>query len=92
MKPLPSSPIRLRRGTRTLSKNRWPVSLECMPILRILFTVMPGTSLPFSRSRTMIRLLLRCLLPPSGSLVLASMHIQSACRLLVIHIFSPSMT
>ena len=58
-----------------------------MPILRIFCaTVMPGRSLPFSRIGTMTRLLFLCGLP---SPVLTSMHIQSACRLLVIHIFWP---
>ena len=60
-----------------------------MPILRILrATSMPLTSLPFSRMRTITRLLFLCDEP---SPVFTSMHIQSACKLLVIHIFWPLM-
>ena len=56
-----------------------------MPILRIFFAlVTPGVFIG-----TMIRLLFLCAAP---SEVLASRHIQSACRLLVIHILAPLMT
>jgi hypothetical protein len=68
------------------------VSLLFMPILRIFC----ATSMPWSACRsgpsrigTMTRLLFLCAGP---SPVLTSMHIQSACRLLVIHIFWPVIT
>ena len=55
-----------------------------MPILRIFCAFsMPGLSMGTMRSD-----LLRCAGP---SPVFTSMHIQSACRLLVIHIFWPLM-
>ena len=55
-----------------------------MPILRIFWAmVMPGVFIG-----TTIRLLFVCAAP---SEVLASRHIQSACRLLVIHILAPLM-
>ena len=82
---MPSSPMRLVCGTRTSSKWIRPVSLDIMPILRIFFAlVTPGVFIG-----TMIRLLFLCAAP---SEVLASRHIQSACRLLVIHILAPLMT
>jgi len=50
---------------------------------------MPGNNLPFSRMGTMTKLLFLWIGP---SPVLTNMHIQSACRLLVIHIFWPLIT
>ena len=72
-------------GTRTSSKWIRPVSLDIIPIFLIFCAlVMPGVVIG-----TMIRLLFLCAAP---SEVLASRHIQSACRLLVIHILAPLMT
>ncbi len=77
--------MRLLCGTRTSSKWISPVSLDIMPILRIFFAfVIPGVFIG-----TMIRLLFLWLAP---SEVFASRHIQSACRLFVIHIFAPLIT
>ena len=81
---MPSWPMTLRRGTRTLSKNSCAVSLECMPIFSIFWRVMPGASIG-----TMISDLFLCAAP---SLVLASRQHQSACMPLVIHILEPLMT
>jgi hypothetical protein len=76
--------MRLRWGTRTLSKNSCAVSLECMPIFSIFWRVMPGASIG-----TMMSDLFLCTGP---SLVLASRQHQSACMPLVIHILEPLMT
>ena len=57
-----------------------------MPILRIFFALVDALGVFIG---TMIRLLFLCAAP---SEVLASRHIQSACRLLVIHILAPLMT
>ena len=81
---MPSWPIRLRRGTRTLSKNSSAVSLESMPILWIFWRVMPAASMG-----TMISDLFLCAGP---SLVLASRQHQSAFIPLVIHILEPLIT
>ena len=82
---MPSSPMRFVCGTRTSSKWIRPVSLDIIPIFLIFFAlVTPGVFIG-----TMIRLLFLCAAP---SEVLASRHIQSACRLLVIHILAPLMT
>jgi hypothetical protein len=78
-----SWPMRLRCGTRTLSKNSCAVSLECMPIFSIFWRVMPG------HHRHHDERLVRVHRP---SLVLASRQHQSACRPLVIHILEPLMT
>ena len=61
-----------------------PVSDEFMPILRIFLP----TDTPLVFIGTMMSDLLRC---AGSSEVLASRHIQSACRLLVIHILLPLM-
>src|SRR6218665_2066592 len=89
MKPWPSSPMRERCGTHTSSKNTCAVSDDHMPTFLILFIVMPGRSLPFSRSGRQINDLLRC---GSSPPVLASRHIHSACKPLVIHILEPLIT
>ena len=61
------------------------MSFHSLPLLLIFCArVTPGASIG-----TMIRLLFLFAAP---SLVFASRHIQSACRLLVIHIFEPLMT
>ena len=62
-----------------------PVSEDIMPILRIFFAL----TTPLVFIGTQISVLFLCAAP---SEVLASRHIQSACRLLVIHIFAPLMT
>ena len=80
---MPSWPMTLRRGTRTLSKNSWAVSLESMPIFSIFWRVMPGLFIG-----TMMSDLFLCAAP---SEVLASRQHQSACMPLVIHIFEPLM-
>ena len=56
-----------------------------MPILRIFLAF----SMPLLSMGTMIRLLFLCAEP---SAVFTNMHIQSACKLLVIHIFWPVIT
>ena len=85
MKPMPSWPIRLRRGTRTSSKNTWAVSELRMPsLLSGLSTVMPPASLG-----TTIRDLLTWGL---SSEVLASRQKKSALGELVIHILVPLIT
>ena len=81
---MPSWPMRLRLGTRTLSKNNWAVSLESMPILRIFWRVMPGASIG-----TMIKDLFLC---GEASDVLTNRQHQSAFMPLVIHIFEPLIT
>ena len=81
---MPSWPIRLRCGTRTLSKNSCAVSELFMPIFLIFCFVMPGASIG-----TMIRLLFLCTGP---SPVLASRQHQSAFKPLVIHILEPLIT
>src|SRR4029077_17621135 len=85
MKPLPSSPIRLRFGTLTPSKKICAVSEARMPSLSSL----RATVTPFVFIGTQISDLLRCLGP---SPVLASRHIQSAWAPLVVHILPPLIT
>ena len=82
---MPSSPIRLRFGTRTSSKKICAVSDERIPIL----SSFRATSTPLLFIGTQISDLLRCLGP---SPVLASRQIQSALTPLVIHILPPLMT
>ena len=77
--------MRLRFGTRTLSKKICAVSDERMPILSSL----RATCTPLLFIGTQISDLLRWTWP---SLVLASRQIQSACTPLVIHILPPLMT
>ena len=85
MKPAPSAPMRLRCGTRTLSKNTWAVSELRMPSLsRCGLRVMPGVFIG-----TTINDLLTCGL---SSEVLASRHMKSADGELVIHILLPLIT
>ena len=82
VKPLFSSPIKKRFGTRTSSKKIWPVSLARIPSLFNGFEmVMPGVL-----RGTIINDLLACTCP---SLVFASKQTQSAWVAFVIHIFVP---
>ena len=76
--------MRLRCGTRTSSKWIRPVSEDIMPILSIFVF-----ETPLEFIGTQISVLFLWAAP---SEVLTSRHIQSACRLLVIHIFEPLMT
>ncbi len=83
---MPSSPMRQRCGTRTLSKCSCAVSDEFMPA----FFSLRATSTPLVFIGTQISVLLRCAEPPS--LVLASTQHQSAWVPLVVHILPPLMT
>ncbi|MNV76497.1 hypothetical protein D3C71_1698530 [compost metagenome] len=77
--------MRLRCGTRTLSKNTWAVSELRMPSLsRCELKLMPGVFIG-----TMISDLLMCGL---SSEVLASRQMKSALGELVIHILLPLIT
>ena len=84
VKPMPSCPIRLRRGTLTSSKKSWAVSDEFMPILRIFCRV-----IPFASIGTAISDLFLC---GWSSDVLARRQHQSAFMPLVIHILVPVIT
>ena len=77
--------MRLRFGTRTLSKKICAVSDECMPSLSSFRAMLT----PLVFIGTQISDLLRCFGP---SPVLASRQIQSAWVPLVIHILPPLMT